>query len=307
MLTAIAASGAAAAPQDRYAQIVDGILEAWKTADVVCLGEGHGRQFDSDLRIALVRHPAFPKTVRVIAVEMANPVHQDLLDKFIIDVAPMTRAQLAPIWRDANSPELWEMPIYEQFLRAVHDVNVKLPRDARVRVIAGDIRIDWTKIARAEDLVPFMNRGAAIRDMVSREMLDKNLKGLTIYGSGHCIKIGGGFPGDLYGKYPSGRMWSIWPLDSRPGTVQAQSVFGVGKDPAYIVITGSKWTSVTSVDTMAARPNRTLGQLTDAVVYHGDVEDVIAPAADLTELKARYGAELARRSQLLREAARIRK
>src|SRR5688572_9291997 len=83
----------AQAPQ-RYAAVVDNILAAWKTADVVCLGEDHGRQYDSDLRIALVRHPAFPRTVRVIAVEFANPVRQRLLDEFILDGVPMSREQL---------------------------------------------------------------------------------------------------------------------------------------------------------------------------------------------------------------------
>jgi hypothetical protein len=38
--------------QERYRDVVEGILAAWKTADVVCLGENHGRQYDSDLRIA---------------------------------------------------------------------------------------------------------------------------------------------------------------------------------------------------------------------------------------------------------------
>src|SRR5262245_40284469 len=57
--------------QQRYTGIVEQILTAWRTADVVCLGEDHGRVFDSDLRIELVRHPAFPQTVRTIIVESA--------------------------------------------------------------------------------------------------------------------------------------------------------------------------------------------------------------------------------------------
>src|SRR5262245_38889303 len=88
--------------QQRYAAVFEGILAAWKTADVVCLGEDHGRQFDSDLRIGLIRHPAFSRTVRVIVIEFANPIHQDLLDSFILDGVAMAREELAPIWRDAS-------------------------------------------------------------------------------------------------------------------------------------------------------------------------------------------------------------
>src|SRR5919106_6615850 len=106
----------AAFAQTRYDHVVESILSAWKAADVVCLGEDHGRQYDSELRIALVTHPHFPRTVRVIVIEFANPAHQDLLDRFILDGAAMSREQLAPIWRDASGAEVWESPMYEQFL-----------------------------------------------------------------------------------------------------------------------------------------------------------------------------------------------
>src|SRR5436305_11938137 len=70
--TAALASTSAARDQERYAGVVEQILNAWKTADVVCLGEAHDRYYDNELRIALVRHPAFSRTVRAIVVEMAN-------------------------------------------------------------------------------------------------------------------------------------------------------------------------------------------------------------------------------------------
>lgn len=90
--------------QERYAGVVEQILSAWKTADVVCLGEAHDRYYDNELRIALVRHPAFSRIVRAIVVEMANPVRQDLLDRFILDGAALSREEIAPIWRDAEIP-----------------------------------------------------------------------------------------------------------------------------------------------------------------------------------------------------------
>jgi uncharacterized iron-regulated protein len=94
-MTMALANTPAARAQDRYAGVVEHILDAWKAADVVCLGEDHDRSYDNDLRIALIRHPAFPRAARVIVVEMANPVHQDLLDRFMLDLATMTREELA--------------------------------------------------------------------------------------------------------------------------------------------------------------------------------------------------------------------
>jgi hypothetical protein len=49
------ASSAIGQVQQRYASVVDQILAAWKSADVVCLGEDHDRHFDNELRIALGR------------------------------------------------------------------------------------------------------------------------------------------------------------------------------------------------------------------------------------------------------------
>src|SRR5262245_46149959 len=44
--------------------IVEALIAAYDQFDVVALGEMHGRRSDSDLRIALVRHPDFAKKVR---------------------------------------------------------------------------------------------------------------------------------------------------------------------------------------------------------------------------------------------------
>jgi len=287
--------------QERYANVVEGILAAWKTADVVCLGENHGRQYDSDLRIALIRHPAFPLTVRVIVVESANPIHQDLLDRFILDGGAMSREELAPIWRDASGAEVWESPIYEQFLRAVRQVNLGLPREQRVRVLGGDSKVDWSRITRAEELVPLINRGGNIRNIIRQQVLDPHLTGLAIYGAGHCSKIGGGFPGDLAGQYAEGRMWSIWSVTGEA----ARSTFSVGANPAYIVVTGEKWASTPAGELLEiVRPGVPLGDVLDAIVYHGAIPDSVV-RADLTELKAKYGAELERRSRLTAEAFKL--
>src|SRR5207248_3607100 len=114
------------------------------------------------------------------------------LDRFVLEGVPMTRRELAPIWRDATNPETWESPLYEQFLRAVRDVNLALPRERRVRVLGGDSKIDWAQIKTAEDLAPLVNRGGHIRNAIAEQILDKHLKALAIYGGGHCVKIGRG-------------------------------------------------------------------------------------------------------------------
>ncbi|HKW00123.1 MAG TPA: ChaN family lipoprotein [Vicinamibacterales bacterium] len=299
--------GGTARSQQRYGGVVDRIVEAWKTADVVCLGEDHDRFYDNELRIAVVRHPAFPQIVGAVVVEMANPIHQDLLDRFALDGAEMSREELAPIWRDATNPEVWESPIYEQLLRAIHDVNAKLPRSQRVRILAGDSKVDWSKIARGEDLVPFMNRGGNIREIIATQVLDAHLKALAIYGAGHCNKLGTGFPGELAGRYGKEKFWSISPLIRTTGVEKGRVLFGLGAEPAYVLIAGSRW-EATPVDDLLlpALARFRMGQVYDAIVYHGDVLDRVVPA-DMDIFRARMGPELDRRARILADAIRIRK
>ena len=292
-------STSAAQDQERYAGVVEQILSAWKTADVVCLGEAHDRYYDNELRIALIRHPAFSRTVRAIVVEMANPVRQDLLDRFILDGATLSREEIAPIWRDATNPEVWESPIYEQFLRAVRDVNLRLPREQRVRVIGGDSKVDWSKIKQPEDLLPLMNRGGNIREIIATQVLEPHLKALAIYGSGHCIKVGRGFPGDLAGRYPKQRFWSISPVISLEKITKQREP---GKEPVYIVLGGSQWAAT---PTELSGRNFTWGQLYDAIVYHGDVPDKIV-GPDMDAFKASMGMELDRRAKLVADASKLR-
>jgi hypothetical protein len=292
--------------QHRYESVVDQILAAWKSADVVCLGEDHARYFDNELRIALVRHPAFARTVRAVVVEMANPVYQDLLDRFILDGAAMSRDELAPIWRDATNPEVWESPIYEALLRAIREVNLKLDRDQRVRVIAGDSKVDWATIKRPEDLIPLMNRGANIREIIATQVLEPHLKALAIYGAGHCNKIGTGFPGELGPRYGKERLWGVSPFVRTAGAAKGRTLCGLGDAPAYVLVGGSRWSDTPVDDMLTPNLSRfTFGPLYDAIVYHGNAPDrVVGP--DMAALKAAMGPELDRRAKTLLDAVKLR-
>jgi hypothetical protein len=248
------------ATKARLQPIVKGIVAAWDKADVVCLGEDHGGKNDSDLRITLVEHPDFSRKVKVIMVESANVAHQDLLDRFILEGEDMSREKLRIVWSDANGAEVWESPIYEAFLRTVRKVNLALPRSQRVRLLAGDNPKE-------------SNRGRFIREAVAREILDKGLKGLAIYGAGHCECRGGGFPGELEDKYP-GKIWAAFNFyDVDAG----RRVFGLGDAPALIPITGTDKAKL-PIGKMffLGRYNdpATLGDITNAIIYYGDVKDV---------------------------------
>lgn len=49
------------------------LISAFDQIDIVALGEAHGRfRLDSELRIAMIRHPDFAKKVRFVVVEFGS-------------------------------------------------------------------------------------------------------------------------------------------------------------------------------------------------------------------------------------------
>lgn len=252
------------ATKARLQNIVEGIIPAWNKADVVCLREDHGSKNDSDLRIALIQHPAFVSKVNAVIVEFADSVHQDILDRLALEGEDVPREQLRALWKDTSGKAVWESPIYEAFLRAVQKINLTLPRDKRLRLIAGDNSTE-------------RNRGRFIRDAVSREILDKHLKALAAFGSGHCENRGMGFPGELADKYP-GRIWSV---SSFYNVDEGRRVFGLGDEPKLIPITGTEHAKLPSGKMFfltVYNDQATLGDLFNAIIYYGNVKDVkVAP------------------------------
>jgi hypothetical protein len=248
------------ATKARLQPLVKSIIAAWDNFDVVCLGEDHGSKNDSDLRIALIEDPDFARKVRVIMIESANIAHQDVLDRFVLEGEEMSREQLSVVWRDANGAEVWAAPIYEAFIQSVRKINLGVSREQRVRLLAGDNPKE-------------NNRGRSIREAVSREILDKKLKGLTIYGAGHCVNYGGGYPGEIGDKYP-GRIWSAFQFFN---VEDGRRVLGLGDAPALIPIKGTDKAKLPSGKMFFLgryNDNLTLGDNADAIVYFGNVKDV---------------------------------
>ena len=266
-LTTVQPQSSAVKPDEatkaRLQSVVKGILAAWDKADVVCLGEDHGSKNDSDLRIAVIEHPDFIRKVNVIMVEFADSLHQDLLDQLVIEGEDIPRERLRAVWKDTSGKAVWESPIYEAFMRAVRKINLTVSRDRRVRLLAGDNSKE-------------RNRGRFIREAVSREILSKGLKGLAVYGAGHCECRAMGFPGELASQYP-GRIWAAFNFYD---VDEGRRVFGLGNEPVLIPITGSdKAKIVAGKMFFLGRYNdpSTLADITNAIVYYGNVKDVKVP------------------------------
>jgi hypothetical protein len=195
--------------------IVGTLISAFDNVDIVALGEAHQRKLDSDLRIALVRDPGFPKKVRFIVVEFASTTEQATLDRYI-RVENVSAAQLAQVWKTTTQAAngVWDDPIYPDFFAAVRNVNSKLPANARIRVLGGDPG-------------PGDNRSREIAavDVLEKQVLRKHAKALVIYGAAHFYRAA---PNDylssmgqdvgivrMLEKYYPGRTLTVLPVGYR--------------------------------------------------------------------------------------------
>jgi hypothetical protein len=165
--------------------IARALIAAYDHADVVALGEGHGRfSLDAALRLALVRHPDFAKRVRSIVIECASVTEQPTLDRYIRGEGVL-RPQLERVWKATSETTngFCDAPAYPDFLSAVRDVNSRLPVDARIRVLGGH---------------PGPGASHGIENtavsVLKEQVLQKHGKALLVFGAAHFYR---NFPGDM--------------------------------------------------------------------------------------------------------------
>jgi hypothetical protein len=171
---------------------IDAVLDQFRTHHLVALGEGrHNNEQAHAFRLALIRDPRFADTVNDIVVEFGNSRYQPEMDRFV-------RGEQVPddvlrhVWQDTTQPTpVWDVPIYEEFFRAVRTVNGGRPAARHLRVLLGDPPIDWSQMHERTDMGRWLaNRDASDRDrypaaIVQREVLAKGRRALIVYGDMH--------------------------------------------------------------------------------------------------------------------------
>ena len=272
--------------------IVQTLISVFDQVDIVALGEDHGEQRDSDLRIALVRHPDFARKVRFIVVEFGTASEQLTLDRYI-QGGNLSPSQLEQVWKStaAGRSGAWASPIYADFFAAVRDVNSKLPADAQIRVFGGDPGPSGNR-----------NRDAAAVSLLKEQVLQKHGKALVIYGAAHFARIesdarkvlgiGEGLVTLLEREYP-GRTFVVMPIGrSSSGTTAIAGIpdpdyqkfdraLGTPLRPVLVSLERSPFRDFTAEEFIGHKlrtaagqsvfkdSTLTLGQMADACVYFG--------------------------------------
>jgi hypothetical protein len=207
--------------EDPIAQdAIEFILDAFDDYTIVALGEGNHTNWQAaTFRLQLIRDPRFSKNVQNIIVEFGTSQYQKVMDRYIAGhIIPYDSLRMC--WQETTQPVIWDAPIYEEFFKAVRNLNQSLPKENQLRVLLGDPPIDWSNINTREELEKWYNdhmitkpwgqsniRDGNAFDVLVQEVITKGEKALAIFGDQHFakpdIEMGVGF----FANYMKGNLF----------------------------------------------------------------------------------------------------
>ncbi|MBV8632761.1 MAG: hypothetical protein JOZ83_17690 [Silvibacterium sp.] len=300
---------------------IPAILKAFETFEVVAMPAAHGQKDIDDFILSLIRDPRFPVLVNDIVVECGNVRYQPILDRYIAgENVPFTEVQ--HVWRDTTVQQMCGASgFYEQLYPLVRSLNQRLPASSRLRVVAADPPIDWSKIQTYEDLTPFFDRDGSIASVMEKEVLSKRRKALILFGIFHLLHGGGPGQGDAVTRYERH-------YPGRTFVISEFGCYGTGNEPLGDVnAPGGVWPSLLRTknsrlgslgldsflpspittdqdcnvsEAFGANPSETVADQIDAFLYLGPQKSALAEPlpADIA-LDRAYRSEWLRRMRLV--------
>jgi hypothetical protein len=294
-------------------QVSSSLIALFDSFDLVALGEWHNSPEDHDLRIRLIHHPDFPKRVRNIVVECGNSLYQDPLDRYI-DGQDVPREEIRKVWRDTTQSPVSEGDglACEPLLDDVRSLNRTLPPRMRIRILAGDPPIDWSKVKATEDFTPFLQRRdefAAQR--IEREILRKGQRALIVYGAGHVWRKNALNPAPniatILDRDDPGKLFTVIRLGGLyPDTARLESLISKPERPLLIRLKGTPIGELDANEFIGRDvpvklfPERLgIAEVADACVYSGKTPDTSVRSRESREQDAAWEAERERRRALM--------
>lgn len=175
-------SGSDPVPRDASTAIFD----AYKKYDIVAIGAGHANQNLDTFLLGLLADSRFPGDIRDV-VECGNSLYQKTLDRYIAG-ASVTQADIQKAWRNTTQPMCAASHFYEQLFPLLRRINASLPPAKRVRVLAGDVPVNWETIRNEDDLQRSpQDRNANIASIVETQVLSRHRKALLLFGMNHLL------------------------------------------------------------------------------------------------------------------------
>ena len=282
-----------------------GIVKLFDMYRIVMFGEMHGCRQQWDLLRRLVASPGFAGRVNDIVMEFGNARFQDVVDRYIAgEDVPLSQVQRA--WRNPVGVVGPVSPVYGEFYTAVRDVNRKLPKERRLRLVMGDPPIDWDQVRSREDVGVFLPfRGAFYAGVVRQEVLAKKRKALLIMGFGH-FRRNAGRPNSIENEL---LMALVKPYviiagsNTVGGFDNVDSRFNQLPSPSLIEVKGT-WVGGVSTPDPRGGQATTWEQMFDAYLYLGPRDTITVSKNRRSDLEGTpYGREIERRLTILFDKA----
>ena len=258
---------------------------------VVALGENHWSQAKGRFYQSLVRTPGFAEHFNTIVLECGNSRYQATLDRYI-NGEEVSYQEISHVWRDTTKAVGWESPIYADLLAAIRDVNRGLPAGQKIRVLAADAPIDWSKVANHSDWESALAGNDFFASVIQQEVLAKNHSALVIMGANHVTR-GKGWHGEttVTGLLEKGARHSVyvvllWGLD-----IKTDPEVTAIPPPVFYPLAGTRLGKTNYFGHRAE-------EVADAYIYLGSSDGVVLPDWSELEKDKAYWTELERRHQI---------
>lgn len=180
------AADTATTPQ-KSQNAVRAIADLFDRFPIVAIGEGHSLREVGDFYASLVKDPGFQAKVNDIVIEFGSRLSQPTLDRYI-NGEEVPLADLEQVWRNTTKVFAFESPIYAQLLAEIRNANRGLPPAHRLRVLAGDSPIDWTKVTTHEQWESYQPNDVSFAEVINAQVLAHQRKALVIMGGSHLSK-----------------------------------------------------------------------------------------------------------------------
>lgn len=168
---------------------ITGILDAFKTHDVVAIGEGeHGNGEIGVFLRALMNDPRFASTVNDIMSEGSNAAYQGIVDRYVSgeNVSEDDVRGAMENSTQTQSQIVLRPKRFGGWPADVRALNARLPKERRLRLLLADPPIDWNLIHTNDEYM----RVLALRDsfpaeVVRLEVVAKRRHVLIVFGGMH--------------------------------------------------------------------------------------------------------------------------
>lgn len=281
------------------AQVADSVAAEFDSHQFVFIGSTHGGKKSHDLLVCLLSRPGFQRRATDVLVEWGNPVHQALVDRYLIELDPMPVDSLRPVWVDTDAPRLWgRLPLVPDFYKAVRSINGRLDPARRIRVLGGCEPVDWAQVKTAGDVAtyPYKNNWAA-HVITEHFAPDSGRRLLVVYGDAHIHHNGGNMMGHLYPALDRAELFVVGTIDDAVTTDDVALVARIGDPTRPFFTSGSRIPSAGPYPRrLFYARGRPLADYVDAVAYLGQEPD--PDLSNQIELTQSEKAEVSRRDAI---------